>query len=158
MASLTEENESCFAALEQFFSHCGLPKALYSEQLGNFTATLEELQLRRAFYDQIFKDALQAYYVNLNVKWHTLAPYEASFTVIWRFVGFSSQVNKKPSREDQGKIRLPPEEPTTLVSQIEFNLHSCPLTKPSNDGNDVPVVAFAHFQNGSQFLRLPGKK
>ncbi|XP_055528015.1 uncharacterized protein LOC129720561 [Wyeomyia smithii] len=86
------------------------------------------------------------------IQWHFIPPRAPSFGGLWEA---AVKTAKTSLVKILGSTQLSFEDYATVLSQIEANMNSRPLTSLSNDPSELDVLTPGHFIIGSPLISLP---
>lgn len=149
----TLDTDSFINAFRRFVARRGKPRKVFSDNGSNIVGG--EKEMRRAIKAIDFV-RVKDYAVELNIEWHFIPPSAPHMGGIWeRMVGVIKRVMKAVLLHQN---RLSDEVLETLFCEIEATINGRPLTKLSDDPNDLAPLTPNHLlllRNGP--ILPPGK-
>ncbi|XP_041778849.1 uncharacterized protein LOC121597275 [Anopheles merus] len=146
---------AAFMAFRRFVSRRGLPSKVYSDNGLNFHGASSEL---KEFYELLNEPENQQRIQNAalqdDIEWHIIPPHAPNFGGLWEAAVKSA---KRILWMVLGNQRLSFPEMTTVLTQIEAQLNSRPLTPLSEDPSEMNVLTPGHFLIGAPLTALPEK-
>ncbi|XP_055543581.1 uncharacterized protein LOC129729124 [Wyeomyia smithii] len=145
--------DAFIAALHRFIAHHGMPSEIHSDNGTNFQgANNTLLELYRLFDNKSTREAITNECSQHRIQWHFIPPRAPSFGGLWEA---AVKTAKTSLVKILGSTQLSFEDYATLLSQIEANMNSRPLTSLSNDPSELDVLTPGHFIIGSPLISLP---
>lgn len=138
------------AALDRFSARRGYPHKIYSDNGTNFVGA--DRAIKKTFVDMLKDPIIPNSLVNHRIEWHFIPPKSPHFGGIWE-AGVKSF--KSHFRRIVGKALLTYEEIVTVTTRIEACLNSRPLTRLTDDPNDLSALTPGHFLIGGEIIAPP---
>lgn len=141
------------ATLRRFISRRGCPGDIYSDNGLNFRGAQRELNdLFRLLSDDSFQITAREETMKYGITWHFIPPRAPNFGGLW-------EAAVKSARKTLTKLfasqKLSFAEMSTVLTQIEAQMNSRPLTPLSEDPGELNVLTPGHFLIGAPLLTLP---
>ncbi|XP_062557810.1 uncharacterized protein LOC134222666 [Armigeres subalbatus] len=145
--------EAFIASLRRFIARRGLPAEIHSDNGTNFQGarnTLAELYklLNNSDHQQKIHDEC----TKRSIKWLFIPPRAPNFGGLWEA---AVKTTKTTLSKVLGNARLSYEDYATVLTQVEANMNTRPLTPLSVDPTEYDVLTPGHFLTGSSFAALP---
>lgn len=119
---------------------------IYSDNATNFVGANRELrELKKAYDEQLHKKKITEICAEDNINWHFIPPNSPHFGGLWEAAVKSFKTYIK---RIAGNATLKYEELYTLITQIEAILNSRPISRISDDPNDLNFLTPGHFLIG----------
>lgn len=151
---VSDMTTECFmAAFKRFISRRNLPSDIYCDNAATYKGAnnqLEELYLLQA--SSSHQSNVHDYCSSLGVNFHMIPSYSPVFGGLWESGVKSIKYHLK---RVVGSVVLTYEELYTILVQIEGILNSRPITKLTNDVNDLSYLTPAHFLVGAPLYTYP---
>ena len=145
--------ETFLNVLKRFISRRGRPTDLYSDNGLNFVGCNHELHdLYRMFRENDKKDKIMDFITDEQMTWHFIPPHAPHFGGLWEA---AVKCAKQTLFRVLGDTSVRYDELFTLLVQVEAILNSRPLTKLSEDPNDMQPLTPAHFLVGNPLTCFP---
>ncbi|XP_049277727.1 uncharacterized protein LOC125761030 [Anopheles funestus] len=145
--------QAFMAAFHRFVARRGLPSQVYSDNGLNFQGARNHL---KELYDLLrsdsAKEAVLKYATDAGIKWHFIPPHAPNFGGLWEA---AVKVVKRTMTKVIGERRLSFSDLATILSQVEAQLNSRPLTPLSEDPAELNVLTPAHFLIGAPLNTVP---
>ncbi|XP_055630624.1 uncharacterized protein LOC129771224 [Toxorhynchites rutilus septentrionalis] len=141
------------AALRRFIARRGLPNEIHSDNGTNFRGANNALAdlyhlLNRKSSQEIFFNECGA----KGITWKFIPPRAPSFGGLWEA---AVKTAKSTMVKTIGNSKLSYEDFVTVLTQIEANMNTRPLTPLSEDPSELDVLTPGHFLTGSSLAALP---
>lgn len=140
--------EAFLAALRRFVARRGICRHIYSDNGTNFKGADTYLQ---QVTEIVRKNEIRNECLRNVIEWHFIPPRAPHFGGIWE-AGVKSV--KSHLKRTMSNITLTYEELNTVVCQIEACVNSRPLTRLSEDIDDLTALTPAHFLTGEPNLSV----
>lgn len=145
--------EAFIAALRRFIARRGLPLEMHSDNATNFQGAKNTL----ATLYSIFNDSCQRRKIidecsKRGIKWLFIPPRAPNFGGLWEA---AVKTAKTSLSKTLGNARLSYEDYVTVLTQVEANMNTRPLTPLSEDPEEIDVLTPGHFLTGSSLAVLP---
>ncbi|XP_075150765.1 uncharacterized protein LOC142224874 [Haematobia irritans] len=142
-------SQSFLAAFARFIARRGCPSCIYSDNGKNFTGTAALFKKDRLeFMKTLQAETLQQYSHN-DLNWKFIPPGAPHMGGLWE-AGVKSF--KTHLRKFIPSMSFTFEELSTILARIETCLNSRPLSKASDDPNDLSPLTPGHFLIGTSML------
>lgn len=133
------DSDAFLNAFRRFIARRGLPKKVFSDNAKNFVAG--ESELRKEF-KRYSRETLASYGANHGIEWVFIPPHAPHMGGVWeRMVGVIKRVLKAVTGR---ATRLTDEILSTFLCETESIVNSRPLTKLSDDPNDISPLTPNH--------------
>ena len=145
--------EAFIAALRRFIARRGCPALIWSDHGSNFVGDKSELKaLRDLLSSHITQGVVSEFCSSHNIQWKYIPERSPHFGGIWESSVKSAKTHLK---RVVSPVRLTFKEFTTVLTQIEACMNSCPLT-PVNSPDDDGIAALTpgHFLIGKPLISL----
>uniref|UniRef100_A0A182X1M9 Integrase catalytic domain-containing protein n=1 Tax=Anopheles quadriannulatus TaxID=34691 RepID=A0A182X1M9_ANOQN len=141
------------SAFRRLISRRGLPIHVYSDNGLNFQGAQKELlELFGMLKNKSAKAIVQSEAVKLGITWSFIPPRSPNFGGLWEA---AVKAAKRTMRKVLGDRQLSFGDFVTVLTQIEAQLNSRPLTPLSEDPRELVVLNPGHFLIGISLLALP---
>lgn len=140
------------AAFKRFTSRRGLCSNMYSDNGTNFVGADREFRTQFDKQVQMITKEVAEELSMQKIQWHFIPPSTPHFGGLWE-AGVKAM--KYHLKRILGQSALTYEEFYTLLTQIEANLNSRPLSPMSSDPNDLNVLTPGHFVIGGPLNATP---
>lgn len=145
--------EAFLAALRRFIAHHGMPAEIHSDNGTNFQGANNTLsELHRLLEAKKTREAIHNECALHRIQWSFIPPRAPSFGGLWEA---AVKTAKTSLVKTLGKCQLSFEDYATILTQIQANMNSRPLTSQSNDPTELDVLTPGHFLIGTSLLSLP---
>ncbi|XP_055605543.1 uncharacterized protein LOC129753723 [Uranotaenia lowii] len=118
----------------------------------DWDSPLPKMDLRHLLQNKDFQEKVSKECANDGIKWHFNPPSGPHFGGLWESAVRSA---KQHLFKVMKETALSIEDMTTLLVQVEACLNSRPLTKMSDDPDDLEPLTPAHFLIGSSLQSIP---
>lgn len=146
-------SEAFIAALRRFISRRGIPTEIHSDNGTNFRGANNTLiELYRLLENNHTREAIIKECNLKRIRWYFIPPRAPSFGGLWEA---AVKTAKTSLAKTLGNTQLSYEDFVTVLTQIEANMNSRPLTSLSNDPGELNVLTPGHFLIGTSLLSLP---
>ena len=136
------DTSSCINAIRRFVSRRGQVKEITSDNGTNLTGA--ERELRQAI-QELDSQSIQAWSANRGIKWKFNPPTASHHGGVWeRLIRSIRKVLQALLNEQHMKVARSEEQLHTLMCEVENTLNSRPLTKMTDDPNDLEVITPNH--------------
>ena len=145
--------DAFIACLRRFIARRGCPSLIWSDHGTNFVGAAREISELFHFLKQ--KDMQQAVidFLSLqNIEWKFIPQHSPHFGGLWEAAVKSMKTHL---RLIVGNVKLTFEELSTVLTQIEACINSCPLVPLSNDDDGIEALTPCHFLIGQPLGSLP---
>lgn len=145
--------EAFIGALRRFIARRGAPAEIHSDNGTNFQGAKNELyHLHFILNDsqeqaKIFNECSRK-----GIKWVFIPPRAPNFGGLWEA---AVKTAKTSLTKILGNAKLSFEDFATVLTQIEANMNSRPLTPLSEDPAELNVLTPGHFLTGTSFAAIP---
>ncbi|XP_052561950.1 uncharacterized protein LOC120426986 [Culex pipiens pallens] len=140
-------------ALTRFTWRRNKPSHIYSDNGTNFIGAKNVLhQLYQMLQPGPESDKIAKHLADDGIQWHLIPPRAPNFGGLWEA---AVKVAKKHLVRQLGNSLLSFEELTTVLTAIEGCMNSRPLTRLSEDPNDLSALTPAHFLVKNMIRPLP---
>lgn len=139
---MSVDKERVLMALRRLFARRGLCKAIWTDNFKSFKAASRQIRaLWRALWKRIDINKVSKELTSLQIEWKFIperAPHMGGF--------YERMVKsvKIPLKKVLGRALVNAEEFTTVLTEIEGQIISSPLTQVSNDPKDLNAITPAH--------------
>ncbi|XP_058828182.1 uncharacterized protein LOC131688054 [Topomyia yanbarensis] len=145
--------DAFIAALRRFIARRGLPAEIHSDNGTNFQGARNSLaSLFRLLNDKHDQEKIINECTNRGIKWKFIPPRAPNFGGLWEA---AVKTAKSSLSKTMGNVKLTYEDFATLLTQIEANMNTRPLTPLSEDPNELDVLTPGHFLTGTSLMSLP---
>ncbi|XP_058449212.1 uncharacterized protein LOC131429180 [Malaya genurostris] len=145
--------DAFIAALRRFIARRGLPQQIQSDNGTNFKGAKNTLlALYHMLNDKPSHEKIVNECVNRGIQWKFIPPRAPNFGGLWEA---AVKTAKTSLIKTIGQCKLSYEDFVTLLTQIEANMNTRPLTPLSEDPSELDVLTPGHFLTGSSLGALP---
>lgn len=145
--------DAFIATLRRFIARRGLPSEMHSDNGTNFRGASNALtEVYRILNDQKCKQKIIDECSHREIKWVFIPPRAPNFGGLWEA---AVKTAKSSLLKTIGNSQLSYEDYATVLSQIEANMNSRPLTPLSEDPSEIDVLTPGHFLTGTSLAALP---
>ena len=147
-------SEAFIAALRRFIARRGYPSLIWSDHGTNFVGANRELkELHQFLMRQSTEKTVSEFCTSHKIEWRFIPEHGPHFGGLWEAAVKSTKFHL---RRIVGSVKLTFEELTTVLTQVEACLNSCPLvaTDPQDD-DGIEVLTPGHFLVGHPLCALP---
>lgn len=145
--------EAFIAALRRFIARRGMPTEIHSDNGTNFQGANNTLtELHRLLENKRTREAITNECSLKRIEWVFIPPRAPSFGGLWEA---AVKTAKSSLAKTLGSTQLSFEDFATVLTQVEANMNSRPLTSLSNDPRELNVLTPGHFLIGTSLLSLP---
>ncbi|XP_062538290.1 uncharacterized protein LOC134206581 [Armigeres subalbatus] len=145
--------EAFIAALRRFIARRGMPTEIHSDNGTNFRGANNTLvELHRLLENKRTREAINNECSLKRIQWYFIPPRAPSFGGLWEA---AVKTAKTSLVKTLGSTQLSYEDFATILTQIEANMNSRPLTSLSGDPGELDVLTPGHFLVGTSLQSLP---
>jgi len=146
--------EAFLASLKRFISRRGLPSEIHTDNGTNFQGARNDLSdLYRFLANSTSTAAINTYLLKQWITWHCIPQRAPHFGGLWEAAVKSTKFHLK---RVVGSQRLDYEEFSTIATQVESCLNSCPLTSTTSHPVDgITILTPGHFLIGRALRAYP---
>ncbi|XP_058826837.1 uncharacterized protein LOC131686859 [Topomyia yanbarensis] len=145
--------DAFIAALRRFIARRGCPAELHSDNGTNFQGAKNTLAaLYQMLNDKHCHEKIISECTSKLIRWKFIPPRAPNFGGLWEA---AVKTAKSSLIKTIGNCKLSYEDFATLLTQIEGNMNSRPLTPLSEDPAELDVLTPGHFLTGSSLSSLP---
>lgn len=137
--------EAFIAALRRFIARRGLPAEIHSDNGTNFQGAKTKIS-------EMHRNALTNECSNRGIVWKNIPPRAPNFGGLWEA---AVKTAKSSLAKTIGINKHSYEDFATILTQIEANMNSRPLTPLSDDPTELDVLTPGHFLTGAALVGLP---
>ena len=147
-------SEAFIAALRRFVARRGCPSLIWSDHGTNFVGANRELREFNVFLsNQITQGVISEFRSCRNIEWKYIPERSPHFGGLWESAVKSV---KNHLKRIVSPVKLTFEEFTTVLTQVEACLNSCPLTPiDSADEDGIEALTPGHFLIGKPIAAIP---
>ncbi|XP_058456570.1 uncharacterized protein LOC131433967 [Malaya genurostris] len=145
--------DAFLAALRRFIARRGMPAEVHSDNGTNFQGAKNKItELYSILNSKRNQEIIANECTNRGIIWRFIPPKAPNFGGLWEA---AVKTAKSSLIKTIGNTKLSFEDFTTILTQIEANMNTRPLTPLSEDPTELDVLTPGHFLTGTSLRCLP---